>query len=220
MEFRNQDKRAELWREQRQQQFDDAIRRVNAGDPSVAALHRNSSAETCLRYEGDDYRIPHFCLMYITNSGSISPQYHRFTHPNFSGLCVVSKHTPDSSEDSVIYIANSDGSCVASSKDDGLSIYVFAQSEALPDELGGLAQITVVGASTYPNRLVDPFGCNYVAFTSDSELCRPLVELFGRYYFQGATPMKDAHLERLQLEAFDSNRGKFPRIGDPSKNGR
>lgn len=218
MEFKNQNKQAELRCEQRQQQFDGAIRRVNAGDPSVAALYRDSDGETCLRYADADYPISSLCLMYIIDSGSMPPQYCRFTRSDFSGLCVLTTHTPDSSEDSMIYFANSDGSCVAFSKDDGLSIYVFAQSEAVPDGLGGLAQITVVGASSYPNRLVDPFGCNYVVFTSDSEFCRPLVELFGRYYFQGATPMKDAHLERLQLEAFDSDKGKFHRIGDPSKN--
>lgn len=220
MEFENRNEQLALQNEQRQREFDAVIRRVNNGDPSVAALYRNSDAKVCLRYMGDDYLVSSLYLEYITDSGSRFPQPYRFKVSDFSGFCVLCKPTPGSLEDSTIYIANPDGRCIASSKDDGLSVYVFAQSETVPDELSGLSQITVVGASIYPNRQVDPFCCNYVAFTSDSELCRPLVELFGRYYFQGATPTKDAHLERLQLEMFDSNKGKFPRIGDPRESGR
>lgn len=220
MDFTKQNESLEQTQELRQQEFDATVRRVNSGDPSVAALYRNPDVKACLRYAGYDYPVSSLCLAYITNAGSQFPQPHRFNTSDFNGLCVLCKSTPDSLEDSIVYLADSDGNYVASSKDDGLSVYVFAQSETAPDELGGLSRITVVGASTYPNRLVDPFGCNYVAFTSDSELCRPLVELFGRYYFRGATPIKDVHLERLQLEMFDSNKGKFPRIGDPRESGR
>lgn len=220
MDFTKQNESLEQTQELRQQEFDATVRRVNSGDPSVAALYRNSDAKVCLRYMGYDYSVSSLCLKYITGSGSRFPQPDRSNLSDFSGFCVLCKSTPGSLEDSTIYIANPDGRCIASSKDDGLSVYVFAQSETVPDELSGLSQITVVGASIYPNRQVDPFCCNYVAFTSDSELCRPLVELFGRYYFQGATPTKDAHLERLQLEMFDSNKGKFPRIGDPRESGR
>lgn len=215
MEFMTPEERLEQAQEARQQAFIDRIQRVDSCDPSAMAVYRTSDGHVAIRYQGGDYSVSSLCLDFVTHSGSRLQEHHRYYINKFNGTVLLCKPTPGSSEGCSIMVGSPTWECIASSEDNEVSIYFFVQSDPVVDERNVPVQITAVGASTYPNRLVDPFACEYVAFTTDSELCRPLVELFGRYYFSGAKPalMKEEYLERLQLEKFDCDKGTFHRIG-------
>lgn len=200
-----------------QQLLAKCIDAVNQSNPCVCAVYPDSgSGKVIARVAGEEYDVEGLYLACIRYSGQPIAQCSVLTTSSLSDYIFLFKSTAGESEGDLILLASPDGQYIASNRDSGVSIYAYVQTEPLMAPDGTPARITAVGASTYPNRLGDPFACDYVAFTVDDHLHRPLVELFGRYYFRGAKPAltQKAFCERIQLEAFDKERQKFPSIGD------